>query len=179
MSNQLQIFFHPDPVTPTTEAAVKEYEEIWQQQAENILNAINFVSGLTPKESQIHAIVRETISQAFPLTLRASYKPNTKVATVIHELLHRILHDYGIYDLSNRITEDRGLLSHKVLNLILYDIWVSLFGKDFADEQVAVEAGRTPMYKEAWDWALSKTSAERATIFSHLKSGIAAETIIT
>lgn len=88
------------------------------------------------------------------------------------------MHNEGIYDLNKKYKEDKGLLSHKVLNLILYDVWESLYGKEFADSEVGVESKRTDIYKQAWDWALSINSSERMKIFNQLKAGEKAENLI-
>jgi hypothetical protein len=47
-------------------------------------------------------------------------------------------------------------------------VWTSLWGKDFADEQVATESGRRGLYdyETAWKWALSLSSDERASRFA-------------
>lgn len=177
MVNTLKIFFHPDPVIPEIETSVREYQNIWSESGDAILEAIHKISGLEIKETEIHAIVRESMSQAYPLTLRASYKSNTKYATIIHELLHRLFNDSGIFVLKNA-PKDGGLLSHKVVNLVLYDIWIELKGKDFADEEMRVESSRTEIYEHAWSWALAMTIEERKAIFTKLKNGVKAEDLI-
>jgi len=174
----LAINFYPDPVIPEIEAAANEYQEMWNRNAEKILQSISKISALSTTETQIHAIVREAISQCHPLILRASYSANTKIATTIHELLHRFLHEAGIYKITSGPSKDRGLLSHQVLNLILFDIWEDLYGKDFAQQEVSVESKRSDMYKQAWDWALAMSSLERKEIFSLLRSGELVEDVI-
>jgi hypothetical protein len=54
---------------------------------------------------------------------------------------------------------------HRVLFLILYDVWERLYGKGFADEQVEVEKRRRGVYDyaAAWEWALAQSQEERAT----------------
>ena len=53
----------------------------------------------------------------------------------------------------------------------MYDIWESLYGKDFADRMVEVEKKRKGLYdyESAWKWALSMSKEERATRFKALK----------
>lgn len=63
-------------------------------------------------------------------------------------------------------------------NLALYDIWLELKGKDFADEEVKVESSRTEMYQQAWNWALKMTGEERRSLFTKLKNGEKAEDLI-
>jgi hypothetical protein len=86
-----------------------------------------------------------------PMHLRASYPPETKKATLIHELGHRLEVDYS----------HRGEDDHKVLFLWLYDLWVKLYGQQFADAQVAVEKQRGRMYPGDWEEALAMSREQR------------------
>jgi len=86
-----------------------------------------------------------------PMQLRASYPLDTKKATLIHELGHRLK-----ADLFHQNEDD-----HKYLVLWIYDVWTVLYGRDFADAQVAVEKQRGRMYPAAWDFALSLTAEQR------------------
>jgi hypothetical protein len=83
--------------------------------------------------------------------LRASYQYATKKATLVHELGHRLIAKQSKAD------------NHPILFLFLYDVWVELWGKEFADEQVAIESNRRGLYdyEGAWREALSISSAER------------------
>jgi hypothetical protein len=59
---------------------------------------------------------------------------------------------------------------HKHIDLILYDIWVDLYGEKFAKEEIDYEIslwngkGISP-YKTAWDWALKMIKQERRQEF--------------
>ena len=57
-----------------------------------------------------------------------------------------------------------------MLFLFLYDVWESLWGKAFADEQVTVESGRKGLYdyETAWKWARSIGKEERAARFAEI-----------
>jgi hypothetical protein len=99
------------------------------------------------------------------MKLRASYPPETKKATLIHELGHRLI-------IPIRIPKEKVELDeHRVLFLILYDLWERLYGEGFADEQVEVEKKRRGAYdyESAWRWALSLSKAERAAQFKELR----------
>jgi hypothetical protein len=95
-----------------------------------------------------------------PMRLRASYPPDEKKGTLVHELGHRL-----ISQLRKRPME---LDEHRLLFLYLYDLYVDLYGKDFADRQVAF--GRTLKglydYDAAWTWALAMTRDERLSKFA-------------
>jgi len=104
-----------------------------------IVEAMERGSGLTFLENHVNAVVFEGVSQSGagdrPMYLRASYPADVKKATLVHEHGHRL-----IAQLRNRPTD---LDEHRVLFLFLYDVWESLWGKDFADAQVKIESGRT------------------------------------
>ncbi len=89
------------------------------------------------------------------MRLRSSYPFDTKRATLIHELGHRLQSRFF-----GREEED-----HPVLFLYLFDVWDELYGAEFADAQVAVESRRRGLfdYETAWSTALALTPEERAT----------------
>ena len=150
----LRIEFVPE--SETFAAAVGEYERIWATDAARIVRAMQDVSGLVFTDSAITAIVFEGVSSSgfrdTPMRLRASYPLDTKKATLIHELGHRLQSP-----LFRRQDEEHGPLF-----LWLYDVWVALYGKEFADAQVLVEKRRRGPYPRAWDEALSLSPGERA-----------------
>ena len=115
-------------------------------------------------DTSIIAVVFEGVSNSGfrddPMRLRASYPSDTKRATLVHELGHRL--QVGVA----RPGEDE----HEVLFLWLYDTWVALWGRDFADAQVLVERARRGPYPKAWDAALALDSAGRAERFRRLRS---------
>jgi len=144
------------PESETFAAAVGEYERIWATDAARIARTMQEVSGLSFTDSAITAIVFEGVSSSgfrdTPMRLRASYPLDTKKATLIHELGHRLQSP-----LFRQQDEEHGPLF-----LWLYDVWVRLYGKEFADAQVAVEKRRRGPYPRAWDEALALSPGERA-----------------
>lgn len=149
------------PAADSFMSAAREYERLWSAEGPRIIHAMERVSGLafvSPlfADTAIVANVREVPSSSgfreSPMTLRASYPADTRKATLVHELGHRLMH--GLF----RREEEE----HQYLFLWVYDVWVMLYGKTFADEQVAVERGRRGPYPAAWDYALKFTPAERA-----------------
>jgi hypothetical protein len=144
------------PESETFASAVGEYERIWAADAARIVRTMQEVSGLTFGDTAITAIVYEGVSSSgvrdTPMRLRASYPLDTKRATLIHELGHRLQSS-----LFRREDEDHGPLF-----LWLYDAWVRLYGEEFADAQVAVEKRRRGPYPRAWDDALTLSPKDRA-----------------
>ena len=151
----LRITFTPE--SPQFEAAASEYAELWTREGERIANAMESVSGLKFDGNEVKAIVFEGVSESGyrerPMRLRASYPPDTRKATLIHELGHRLESDLF------RKGED----DHPYLFLWIYDVWVKLYGRQFADDQVAVEKARWRMYPAAWEAAMALTAEQRAS----------------
>jgi hypothetical protein len=146
------------PVQPDFAAASADYARIWKSDGPRIAASLEAVSGLRFPEARIEAIV----SDARPMTsydgrlirLRASYSPDYKKATLVHELGHR---------LAMTLPRRAGLDDHRLLYLFLYDVWTDLYGRDFADRMVSIER-RIPGgydYDSAWTWAMSQTREER------------------
>jgi hypothetical protein len=150
----LRIVFLPD--SGQFAAAAREYEALWASEGAKITAAMEGASGLKFENREVKAMVLEVSSDSGyrekPMHLRASYPPDTKKATLIHELGHRLQSD----------VLHQGDDEHKYLFLWIYDVWVKLYGQEFADAQVAVEKQRGRMYPAAWEYALALTAEQRA-----------------
>jgi hypothetical protein len=153
-SKGLLIVFQPD--SGQFSAAAQQYESIWASEGSRITAAMEAASGVKFEDREVKAIVLEVSSSSGykekPMRLRASYPMDTKKATLVHELGHRLESVLFHHD------ED----DHKYLFLWLYDVWFKLYGREFADAQVVVEKHRGRMYPAAWDFALSFTADQRA-----------------
>jgi hypothetical protein len=137
------------------------YEQLWATEGPRIVEAMERISGLdfvtsAWADTAITARVLERPSESgfrsSPMVLRASYPIDTKRATLVHELGHRL--QSGLF----RREEEE----HPHLFLWIYDVWVELYGREFADAQVAVERRRGGPYPAAWDQAMALTAIERA-----------------
>jgi hypothetical protein len=143
--------------------AAEEYRRLWADQGTRMIQAMERVSGLKFAETELKAVIYEGPSNSGfgsnPMNLRASYPMDVKKATLVHELSHRMN-----AQLKKR---PKDLDEHRILFLYLYDVWESLYGKDFADQQVEVEKRRKGLYdyESAWNWALSMNRDERASKF--------------
>ena len=154
------------PENKNSVEAAKSYAKIWQKEGNRIVTAIENSTNLEFKDKFIEVTVFEGISQSHPMKLRASYDDETKTATLVHELLHRISADYMLKKPDP--IDDLSLGLHKQIDLVLYDLWTGLFGEDVANRQVENESSRTALYKQAWEWALSLSKKQRAEIFAKL-----------
>jgi hypothetical protein len=145
------------PQEPAFSEPVKQYEAIWESEGERIVNALEAATGLRLEAGPIRAIVCECVSfsgyRETPMQLRASYPDATKRGTLVHELSHRLISDVA----------PESIDQHQVIFLFVYDVWVELWGKEFADGQVVVESGRRGLYdyESAWREALALGAAGR------------------
>jgi hypothetical protein len=154
------------PQNQTFAAAAEAYRQLWVDEGSRIVDGMEQESGLTFPENHVNAVVFEGVSRSgsgnIPMYLRASYPADVKKATLVHELGHRLIAQLTI--------RPADLDEHRVLFLFLYDLWERLWGKDFADQQVTVESGRTGLYDyaSAWRWALSLGQEQRASRFAEI-----------
>lgn len=167
----MKIFFHPDCDDKELLKAAEEYQQIWDIESKKMLETIEKISGLSFKEKFINALVIEEMSRSHPLTLRASYHNGQKRAVLVHELCHRLIAGNVVINERKRKLDKKKLLAlsterHKLLDLILYDILIDLYGEDFADKNITIESKRQNFYKEAWQWALSFNREQRSELFS-------------
>jgi len=160
------INFYPEQDNLKFEKAAKEYQKIWEEEGERITKVIEKVSGLRFKEKVINAIIYDEISYSVPLKLQADLSTQHKKGTLTHELCHRLVVGNNIKIKSGKTYNSWTMAIHKHIDLILYDIWVKLYGEDFAKKEIEYEIslwtgkGISP-YKTAWDWALGMTKEQR------------------
>jgi len=170
----LKINFLPDSDLFDVEAALKQYEEIWKTDGERIVAAWETITGYQFRETFVNAIIwgaKGGRSHALTLTsLRKSIEE--KKNHLVHELGHRILYmpRREAFKRTGIKNIDSSLENHKLLDLVLYDVYESVYGKEFADYCVKLDSENLPpTYKEAWEFALSfKTKEERQKKFREM-----------
>jgi hypothetical protein len=91
----LRIEFKPQ--SRQFDKATGEYRRIWADEGHRIVGAMERVTQLRFRSNPIQVIVYEGTSfsgnDRRPMQLRASYPANTKKATLVHELGHRLISD--------------------------------------------------------------------------------------
>ncbi len=139
-------------------AATEEYRDIWVKEGSRIVTAMERMSGLRFEPGPIEVSIYEGTSYAGerggrPMFLRASYPPETKRGTLVHELAHRLAADVPF-------KADH----HELIFLFVYDVWVDLWGQPFADNQVRIESLRKGLvdYERIWKTTLAQSAAQRA-----------------
>jgi hypothetical protein len=146
---------------PQFDAATKEYQALWASEGARIVEVMERRTGLRFEPGPIRAMVYEGVSYSGylerPMYMRASYPFDTKRATLVHEISHRLMGDLVPPDIEH----------HSIIFLFVYDVWVELWGQPFADAQVAVERKRTGQtnYDGQWTAALALDAKVRAARF--------------
>jgi hypothetical protein len=161
---RITVTFTPENKNPQFSPAVEEYRQIWAAEGPRIIAAMEKISRLKFPEKNVKVEIYEGPSFAGrgngPMRLRASYQADEKKGTIVHELGHRMNAQLKV--------RPQELDEHRLLFLYLYDLYVDLYGKDFADKEVAF--GRTLKgmydYDAAWTWTLAMTADERAAKFA-------------
>ncbi len=168
------INFYPESDNPKFEKASREYAKLWEEEGTSIQKTIENISGLKFKEKIINALIFDNVSYSVPLQLTANITLERKRGALVHELCHRLA-------VGNNMEVERGktynswiLAIHKHIDLILYDVWIKLYGENFAKREIKYEIGLwnskgISPYKIAWDFALSMTKEKRQKEFKKYK----------
>jgi hypothetical protein len=160
----VSITFTPEKKNPKFDAAADEYRRIWADEGDRIIRAMEQVSKLKFPEKKIKAEIYEGPSNSgrgsTPMKMRSSYSPDVKKGALVHELGHRMN--------SQLRKRPSDLDEHRLLFLYLYEVWEQLYGKEFADREVAFEKTLKGLYdyETAWNWALSISREERLSRFA-------------
>lgn len=163
----LEINFKPETNDPIVLEATKEYHTIFEANKQAITSAFEKVCSFAFPVSELRALVHTKISQSHPLKFDANRDSDRKLGDVIHELGHIAIVD-GPTKRFVSVGDDENTRSHKVLDLILFDLLLAIRGETFAIEQVISERQQSLAYKNAWGWALAMDEAERQTEFRKL-----------
>jgi hypothetical protein len=162
----VKINFYPESNKKEYTKAVFEYRKIWNKDGKKILKLIEKYSNQQFEVKEINALIYNDISYSIPLTLESDLSKNIKKGVIVHELLHRLLVENNYYLPNENFTEE----VHKIIDLILFDIWVELFGEKHAKENIEHEIGYGCLdYKKAWDWAMGFLKGERQKKFEEMK----------
>ena len=142
------------------------YQQQWNTDGKRITRAMEAASGLRFSPLSVRVIVYLGVSytgtDTLPMHLNVRYPFGM---TLVHELGHRLN-----AQLRSRPAE---IDEHRLLYLWLYDAWVALYGRQFADAAVQAEktwaAQGLTFIVSAWDWALSMTPEQRAALLRDLR----------
>jgi Glu-tRNA(Gln) amidotransferase subunit E-like FAD-binding protein len=151
----LTINFFPECDIPRFVEGAEVYKQIWDTDGEKITETIERISRFQFRADVYNAIILDNKpSASYPLILLSSYTLEQKKATLIHELTHKVLR-------RTDAMKESELENHKVMDLILYEIWTDVYGEDFAKSAVEGEQIWSDIYTKAWDYALAFTKEQR------------------
>src|SRR5262245_46854114 len=122
LSRQRMLSLEFTPQTAQFAAAAEEYRQIWHAEGTRIVAAMEKATNLSFSPAPIRVVVYEGTSfsgdERRPMQLRASYPSNTKKATLVHELAHRLI---GTLALPANFEE------HPTIFLFVYYVWATLW----------------------------------------------------
>lgn len=164
------INFYPDSDALGLAEAAQEYKKVWEKKGEIIVAEIEKVSGVRFTRKFINAIIwLEEYGWSFPLALSYSTPPDQKAKEIAHELCHRLMAQNKIE--TKKFTR---VETHKQINLILYDIFLNLYGEEETKKRIEYEINlwiKTGGKKEdnpyitAWNYVTKMTKEQRAKEF--------------
>ena len=147
--NNIKVNFTPE--SEKYAQATKDYQAIWNGEGKRVIETMESVSGLKFEKQEVRVIVYEGVSFSgfgdSPMKLRASYPSDVKKATLIHELGHRLI-------ASIRKTEE--IDEHRVLFLILYDVWEKLLAKISRRSSLSKKRGKGLRLRICLEGALAR-----------------------
>lgn len=162
----MQIKFYPESDLVDLGSAVQEYQNIWDEDGQRIVQVWEKITNLKFKETFINASVSDQISGSHPLNLRYNVASNNKKSILVHELGHRIL--YRRVDGMKKVD---SIARHKFLYFVLHDVFLELYGEDFLKEAIEFEGTLSEKYKVAWDFVLKYSKEERFELFKKVLEG--------
>jgi hypothetical protein len=163
---RVTVTFAPQGNNQVFQPAAEEYRSIWAAEGARIIAGMEKISRLKFPHKDIDVEIYEGTSFSgrgnAPMRLRASYPADEKKGTLVHELGHRMD--------AQLMKRPQDLDEHRLLFLYLYDLYVDLFGKEFADRQVQFERTLKGMYDYdgAWTWTLAMSREERSARFAEV-----------
>lgn len=161
---------------PELVAAKTEYQEVWDRDGGRILEILERTTGLSFKEEEIPVHVAKKRSSSgvprrIPMVLRSDVDVKRKTGILIHEIGHRLLQNHTLQP-TKREEDPIEEISHRILFLFLYDVWVELYGEEFAKYQIEEDRKLTSAveYGRYWDQVLGSftTKEERLAEFGRI-----------
>ena len=146
--------------------AVHAYEAIWDEHGQHIVAALEARTCMPFAETEVSALIADRVSHSggpeHPMRLRASYAPEVKQSTLVHELGHRHL-----WQLTERLEDVDG---HRTLYLVLDLVWADVWGEQFAEDRIRGESDWLANYDyaAAWTWVRSLSPRKRGRLWNQL-----------
>ena len=150
-----------------------EYKILWQVEGKRIERAFKKILFLPFKEEKISLLINSGANfsndsgKTEGTIMNFRYNNRCKLGTILHELSHRIIMEYSLFEKAKKIYNLEDI--HELIDLFLYDVITELYGKEAADLRVEYESNFEDLiYKNSWDKALSFSYEERQSMLKKI-----------
>lgn len=151
-----------------------EYIAIWNAEGNKIIKTIESSLGLSFKEEELIINICKGYENKGNFSgnditdqMVFRYNNRCKIGTFFHELSHRIIMEYSLFD---KVKEKYNLEDeHQLIDLFLYEAIEKVYGKDAAQLRVEYEKDFPEKeFKRSWEYALSMTVEERKSLLKEM-----------
>lgn len=151
-----------------------EYAMVWEKEGNKIIKSIEDNLGLKFNEEELKIDICEGYQDKGNFSGRSTkdnmvfrYNNRCKCGTFYHELSHRIITEYDMFEkLKNQFNLKE---EHQIIDLFLYDAIEEAYGTEAALFRVEYEKTfPEPEFKESWDFALSLSREERKRMLKEM-----------
>ena len=155
-------------------ASEKEMEQIKEKEGNKIIKSIEENLGLKFNEEEVKIDICEGYQDkgnfsgsSIKDNMVFRYNNRCKCGTFYHELSHRIITEYDMFE---KLKEKFNLKDeHQIFDLFLYDAIEETYGAEAALFRVEYEKTFPESeFKESWDYALSMNKEERKNILKEM-----------
>lgn len=151
----------------------EEYKMIWALEGERIQKSFEKILFLPFDEEEIKLLINEGkynsnySGDSKKDSMNFRYNNRCKIGTYLHELSHRIIMEYSLFDIARSKYNINDI--HELIDLFLYDVIEDLYGKDAAKLRVEYESNfEDEIYSKSWDYALSFKFDERQNMLKNI-----------
>ena len=151
----------------------KEYKIIWLLEGEKIQKAFEKVVGLGFNEDIVKLLINEGFNgsnnagDCTSSVMNFRYNNRCKIGTFLHELSHRIVLEYNMFEISQKLFDFKEI--HELIDLFLYDVIVELYGEESAKLRVEYESDFAELeYRTAWQKTLKLNYNQRQNMLKQI-----------
>lgn len=151
-----------------------EYKAIWKSEGNKIIDSIEKAIGLKFKEEEIIINICKGFKDKGNFAgnnikeeMIFRYNNRCKIGTFFHELSHRIIMEYNMFE---KVKEKYELKDeHQLIDLFLYDAIEKAYGKNAAQLRVEYEKNFPEKeFLESWNYALTMDKGERKNLLKEM-----------
>lgn len=151
-----------------------EYSLVLEKEGSKIIKSIEENLGLKFNEEEVKIDICEGYQDkgnfsgsSIKDNMVFRYNNRCKCGTFYHELSHRIITEYDMFE---KLKEKFNLKDeHQIIDLFLYDAIEEVYGTEAALYRVEYEKTfPEPEFKDSWDYALSMNKEERKNILKEM-----------